>query len=530
MPYRVSIFCNALVVVLGVGITIAPIAAQTFAGDDPVLRQIWDEGMDNSHLDGFAQALMDSIGPRLTGSPGHEAGNQWLIDTYQGLGIEARTESYGTWMRWRRGRTHVDLVEPRVRSLDATSLAWTPGTGGETVRGPVSLLPQVLGPEDLDAWIESAEGTFVAFSFPEPTCRPDPFLRAYAANPSYRTVVENREQSKQAFDSNIARMGFDPVNRRSMWPLAQRLEQAGALGILTSIWSQGWGVHRVFNGGTEEVPTLALSCEDYGLVHRLAEEGQGPILEATSDNEFLGEGPVHQVVAEIPGGELADEYVLLSAHFDSWDGGSGATDNGTGTIVMMEAMRILNTVLPNPKRTILVGHWGGEEQGLNGSRAFAEDHPEVAEGLQAMFNQDNGTFRIVSLEASGFTAATGMLAQWLAQVPLEISQNITTQGTGEPADGGSDHAAMICHGAPGFRIGSPYADYREYTWHTNRDTYDKVVLPEVQNNAVLAAMLAYLASEDPERMPRDQRTVFGSETTAWPTCEQSRRSYDQRRR
>lgn len=530
MPYRALTYPGALAVALTAGVTFAPAAAQTFTEEDPILRQIWHEGMDNSHLEGFAQALMDSIGPRLTGSPGHEAGNRWLVDTYAGLGIEARTESYGTWMRWRRGRTHVDLVEPRIRSLDATSLAWTPGTEGETVKGPVSVLPQVLGPEDLDAWIGSAEGSFVAFSFPEPTCRPDPFLRAYAANPSYQTVVENRELARQAFDANIQRMGLDPADRRSMWPLALRLEQAGALGILTSSWPQGWGVHRVFNGGTEEVPTLALSCEDYGLVHRLAEQGQAPVLEVMSDNEFLGEGPVYQVVAEIPGSELADEYVLLSAHFDSWDAGSGATDNGTGTIVMMEAMRILTAVLPNPKRTILVGHWGGEEQGLNGSRAFAEDHPEVVEGLQAMFNQDNGTFRVVSLEASGFTAATGMLAKWLAKVPLEISRNITARGTGEPAGGGSDHAAMVCYGAPGFRIGSPYADYREYTWHTNRDTYDKVVLPEVQNNATLAAMLVYLASEDPERMPRDQRTLFGPETTVWPACEASRRSYDQRRR
>jgi hypothetical protein len=505
-------------------------AGQTFATEDPVLQRIWHEGMERSRVEEMAQALLDSIGPRLTGSPGHEAGNQWLLETYGALGIEARTESYGTWLSWRRGRTHVDLVEPRVRTLDATALAWTPGTDGETVRGEVMVLPQVLGPEDFEAWLPSVEGRFVAISAPEPTCRPDPFLQAYASRASAGAVQAARAQALQDWNANVRRMGFDPESRRSLWPLAQRLEQAGAVGVLTSIWSQGWGVHRIFNGGTEEVPTLGLSCEDYGLVHRLTERGQGAVLEVMSESEYLGEGPVYNVIAEIPGAELPDEYVLLSAHFDSWDGGSGATDNGTGTVVMLEAMRILSTVYPNPRRTILVGHWGGEEQGLNGSRGFAQDHPEVVEGLQAMFNQDNGTFRVAEMSPSGLTAAAGSLARWLALVPAEITSQITFVAPGVPATGGSDHAALVCYGAPGFSLRSTSGDYSNYTWHTNRDTFDKVVIPEVRNNATLTAMLAYLAAEDPVKTPRDQRTVFGDDLEGWPDCEPARRSYDQRRR
>jgi hypothetical protein len=504
--------------------------AQTFTTDDPVLRQIWDEGMDRSRTRELAQALIDSIGPRLTGSPGHEAGTRWLLERYSDLGIDVRTQSYGTWVRWRRGRTHVDLVEPRVRTLEAVSLAWTPGTDGETVRGEVAVLPQVLGLEDFEAWLPSVEGKFVALSPPEPTCRPDLFLQTYAATTSAREVMEDRALAQQTWSANAARLGFDADDHRSAWPLARRLEQAGAAGVLTSIWPQGWGVHRIFNGGTEEVPSLALSCEDYGLVHRLAEQNQSPVLEVMADHEFLGEGPVFNVIAEIPGRELPDEYVLLSAHFDSWDGGSGATDNGTGTIVMLEAMRLLKTAYPNPRRTILVGHWGGEEQGLNGSRAFAADHPEIVDGLQAMFNQDNGTFRVTGMESSGLTAATGSLGRWFSQLPEEISAHIRISGPGDPPDGGSDEAAMVCYGAPGFRLRSPYADYREYTWHTNRDTFDKIVFPELRSNATLTAMLAYLASEDPERTPRDQRTAFGAEVSSWPACQPARRSYDERRR
>jgi len=513
----------------------APGGSQTFATEDPVLHRIWDEGMEHSRVWDFSQALMDSVGPRLTGSPGHEAGNQWLLDTYAELGIEARTESYGTWMRWRRGRTHVDLVEPRVRTLDATSLAWTPGTDGETVRGAVAVFPEFGSPADFQDWLPSVDGRFVALSAPEPTCRPDEAWQRLAARGSFEEMDQGRDAAASAWSANLERAGLDASSRRSLWPLARALEQAGAVGILTSQWPGGYGVHRVFDGGTETVPTLGLSCEEYGLVYRLAEQGQGPVLEVMSDNEFLGEGPVFNVLASVPGVELPDEYVMLSAHFDSWDGGSGATDNGTGTITMLEAMRILKTVYPNPRRTILVGHWSGEEQGLNGSRGFAADHPEVVDGLQALFNQDNGTFRVASVSASGFTDASGHMARWLARVPSDITRHINFSVPGSPAGGGSDHAAFVCYEAPGFGLGSSSGDYFNYTWHTNRDTFDKVVFPELRNNATLTAMLVYLASEDPDRTPRNRRTEFGlnpytGQATSWPECQESRRSYDQRRR
>ncbi len=122
----------------------------------------------------------------------------------------------------------------------------------------------------------------------------------------------------------------------------------------------------------------------------------------------------HQnTIAEIKGIEKPNEFVMLSAHFDSWDAATGATDNGTGTLVMMETMRILKKIYPNPKRTILVGHWGSEEQGLNGSRAFVEDHPEIVANIQALFNQDNGTGRVVNMSGAGFANAKNYLGRWL---------------------------------------------------------------------------------------------------------------------
>lgn len=275
---------------------------------------------------------------------------------------------------------------------------------------------------------------------------------------------------------------------------------------------------------------MDLSCEDYGLVYRLTEKNQGPVVRAFADAEFQGEIPVFNTIAEIRGTERPDEYVMLSAHFDSWDAASGATDNATGTITMLEAIRILRQVYPNPKRTILVGHWNGEEQGLNGSRAFVEDNPKVVTGLQALFNQDNGTGRVVNMSAGGLVGAAPFLAEWLSKVPNEISRHITFQFPGTPAGGGSDHASFLCSSAPGFSLGALNWEYGTYTWHTNRDTYDKVIPDEIRNNAVLTAMLTYLAAEDTRTVPRQQRIMpvgANGQPGVWPACVPATRSSTQ---
>jgi hypothetical protein len=336
-------------------------------------------------------------------------------------------------------------------------------------------------------------------------------------------MVKERTEYRAAWAARIKRTGL--TNKA----LQLALEGAGAKGVLTSNWSQGWGVFRVFDGKTQTVPAAVLSCEDYGLVYRLAEKKQGPVLRVTAESQDLGEVPVFNTIATIPAAR-PEEYVVLSAHFDSWDGASGATDNGSGTMVMMEAMRILKLAYPNPKRTIVVGHWSGEEQGLNGSRAWAADHPEVVKGMQALFNQDNGTGRVVNMNAAGLMDGGAFLSDWLSKVPGEITGNFRSFGIpGSPAGGGSDNASVACYGAPGFGLGSLPWEYFSYTWHTNRDTYDKLVLSEVRNNATLTAMLTYLAAQDPEQMPRVRRVMplnpRTGEQTTWPECSPAARSF-----
>jgi carboxypeptidase Q len=508
----------------------APSAAQTFPTDDPILRRIWALGMDSSQTYRLAQVLLDSIGPRLTGTPGQRAGNEWLVKTYQGWGVRARNEQYGTWRGWERGATHIDLVAPRVRSLEGTMLAWSPGTRG-AVEGPAIILPEVRDEASFQRWLPQARGKFVLVSPPQPTCRPDDNWQRWADTASFVRMRAERAASLAEWNARVGRAASaaDSTPALAARTLPGKLERAGALGVVTNLWSAGWGVDKIFNARTDRAASVDLSCEDYGLVFRLAQNNQGPVLRLQAESRATGEVPVFNTIAEIRGTERPDEYVMMSAHFDSWDASSGATDNGTGTITMLEAMRILRRVYPAPKRTILVGHWSGEEQGLIGSRAFAADHPEIVRGLQALFNQDNGTGRVVNISGSGLVAASGNYARWLAKLPAEITRHFANVNfPGNPPGGGSDHAAFICHGAPAFGLGAQSWDYGTYTWHTNRDTFDKIVFDDLKNNATLVAMLVYLASEDAERVPRERRIMPANPQTGspgvWPVCQAPPRS------
>ena len=502
---------------LGLLLAAGTATAQTFATDNPVLRRIWALGMDSSQTYPLSQALFDSVGPRLTGSPGYKSGSDWLIARYGAWGIQARAEQYGTWRGWRRGVTHIDLVAPRVRTLDGTMVAWSPGTGGKVVRGDVVALPDLADSAAFRSWLPAVRGKFVAISFPEPSCRPDSEWITTALPDSWKRFQDTRAADRSAWAARVRKAAG------TVRLLTLALDSAGAAGILQSTWSGGWGTHRIFGTETTRTPVVDLDCEDYGLVARLALNRQGPAIQLQAESQALGEVPVFNTIAEIPGTQLPNEYVMLSAHFDSWDGGSGTTDNGTGTITMMEAMRILKLVYPHPRRTILVGHWASEENGLDGSRAFVADHPDIVSHLQALFNQDNGTGRVTGLSSSGFPAASGSLARWLSEVPSEITGQIKFQFPGMPASGGTDHASFDCAGAPGFGLGSLNWDYFLYTWHTNRDTFDKIVFDELKSNAVLTAMLVYLAAEDTTPVSRVQRTVFPTRAnfmagTSWPTC------------
>jgi len=504
----------------------AALLAQDNPTGDSVVQRIYEEGMRRSQASRLAQVLMDSIGPRLTGSAANRAANDWLLPVYKSWGIDAKNEQYGTWRDWTRGPSTLTLVAPRTRVLEATMHAWSAATPAGGVTADVVIFPR--GAELHDSagfakWLAGVRGKLVLTSMPESSCRPDSDIRAWADSAAYRHAGALRDSAAADW---AARFTVAHVNPRAFTAM---LEQAGVAGILSSSWSRGWGVDKIQSARARSVPSFDVSCKDYGLLARLADNGQHPRVHAVADARLApAESPAFNTIARIEG-TIPNEYVMLSAHLDSWDAASGATDNGTGTIVMLEAMRILKAVYSHPRRTILVGHWSGEEEGDIGSSAFAADHPEVVKGLQALFNQDNGTGEIDTVQTHGFVDASASLARWMSRMPADLTRNVTLMLPGVAHDESTDSDAFDCRNAPAFFLTSSDWSYGDYTWHTNRDTYDKVNFDMVKRNATMIALFAYAASEDPVFVSRTRRVPPTDARTGQPlhvpSCDEAPRSW-----
>jgi len=288
--------------------------------------------------------------------------------------------------------------------------------------------------------------------------------------------------------------------------LSRRLEAAGVAGIIGSLWSQGWGVQKIFTAYTDRAPVLDIACEDYGRCTGSPKTNRVQSSKLTAESQALGEVPVFNVVGEIKGSQLLASTFMLSAHFDSWDGGSGATDNGTGTITMLEAMRILKQVYPNPRRTILVAIGGGEEQGLNGSRGTCTIIPTSrADCRRSSIRTTHRPRR--KHERVGIPDAGASLARYPPACPPTSPETSSSASPARPRAAGT----ITRRSSPAAHRDSALAraiGLRPLHLAHNRDTYDKISWDDVKNNAALAAMLVYLASEDTVRMSRDKRTVF----------------------
>src|SRR5690554_1738376 len=479
------------------------------------------EAYKNSQLKILAHELMDDIGPRLVGTPQMQKAHDWAVAKYKTWGIPAENQKWGEWKAWERGITHIDMVYPWVKTLMGTQLAWNPGTSSKGVTAELVVIPEVKDAADFQKWLPTVKGKFVMIAMNEPTGRPDYNWEKFATPESFQKMKDDRDAQTKAWNDNMRRTGYD---KRS---IVKVLEDAGAVGIVDSYWSKGFGVNKIFAARTKKIPTVDIELEDYTMLYRMVEHGDKPKIKVVAESKDLGVAPAFNTIAEIKGSEKPEEYIILSAHFDSWDGATGATDNGTGTLVMMEAMRILKKLYPNPKRTIIAGHWGSEEQGLNGSASYVQDHPEIVKNIQAVFNQDNGTGRVVKINGAGFLHSYNYISRWLSAVPDTISKQIETTFPGWPSTGGSDNASFVMAGAPAFGLSSLSWDYWNYTWHTNRDTYDKIVFDDVQSNVILTAILAYMASEDEETTSREKRVMPMNQRTGephiWPEPRQPNR-------
>ncbi|MGA9213487.1 M20/M25/M40 family metallo-hydrolase [Kaistella sp.] len=488
---------------------------------DQMVQSIMDETYKNSQLETLAYELMDDIGPRLVGSPKMQQAHDWAVKRFQNWGIDAQNEKWGEWKSWERGPSTIEMVAPYAKSIEGMQLAFSPATSAKGLTADVVMLPMFKNKEEFNAWLPKVKGKLVMVSQYQPSGRPEYNWKEFATPESFEKMKKESADASEEWRKSIAATG------ETSRTLNEKLEKAGASGIVSSYWSRGFGVNKIFAAGTKTIPVVDISLEDYGQLYRMIQHGKTPKLKINAQSKDKGIVPTFNTVAVIKGSEKPEEYVILSAHFDSWDGGTGATDNGTGTITMMEVARILKKHYPNPKRTIIVGLWGSEEQGLNGSRGYVWDHKDQMPNVQAVFNQDNGTGRIANISGQGFLNSYDYIGRWLSAVPKELTKGIETSYPGFPGGGGSDHASFIAAGVPAFMLSSLNWSYGTYTWHTNRDTYDKIVFDDLKSNVATIAILTYMASEDPEKasaerikMPINTRT---GEPMKWPEMKEPTR-------
>jgi hypothetical protein len=485
--------------------------------------KIRKEGMENSQIMRTMHFLTDLYGPRLTGSPNHKAAAEWAVKQMQSWGFEnghLEPWDFGH-PGWLNERVSAFIVSPVKDTLTVEVLAWTPSTNGTvTAHAFQMILPERPTQEDLTAYLsgvkDQVKGKVVLVGKPQ--------FVAVTVSPTPRRIDD--QQLRAQLDPNNP----NPQRGGPGGPPQQQQQQPGRLtaaqineqvdqflvanGALVRINDAGrdHGQIRAFQNRTYDptkvVPTVVMRNEDYGRIWRLMTNGTSVQLEFNIVNRLYPEGRTsYNAIAEIPGSDKKDEVVMLGGHLDSWHAATGATDNGIGCAVMMEAARILKAIGVKPRRTIRVALWGGEEQGLLGSQAYVKAHfgsfenpkPEYSK-LSAYFNIDSGTGRARAMGVFGPAEAAQVLRQILA--PVEDLGVFGATASSSRGLGGSDHTSFNQAGMPGVGVRQDPIEYGTYTWHTNLDTYERIIEDDAKKSAiVIAAAVYHLAMRD-EMMPR----------------------------
>jgi len=456
-----------------------------FAADTKILAEI----KDNSELMANLEFLTDMIGPRLTGTKQMEQANRWMMEMFKKYGLSnANLEPWTIARAWYRGTASGHIVSPVEHPLTLASAGWSPSTAGK-IRGPVVFVG-ARNLQDLQKFKGKLKGAVVITT--QPAAIPPPYEapRSPLFSPGPIPAPAGPPAAPQAF------AGQQQFNRdrdaffKAEGVLAALRDSDKDHGLLNMSSVGG----RDYNIG--QIPTAYLSPESYRLIFRL--QKRGPVeVELQMTNTF-SEKPVevYNTVAEIPGSEKPDEIVILGAHLDSWDLGTGATDNGTGSVAVLEAARALAKLDLKPKRTIRFVLFSGEEQGLNGSRLYVEAHKSEWPKISAVLVHDTGTGRVLSIGTQGNYQArevidrvtAPMRAVGLAEVSLRNSR-------------GTDHASFNDVGIPGlYCIQDPYS-YRK-THHSQSDTFDQVVKDDLVQGAQVLAVWAYNVAQLPEMLPR----------------------------
>jgi carboxypeptidase Q len=496
--------------------------------DLETISRIRYEGFHNSKVMELASGLMDSIGERLTGSPNMKRANEWTRDQLTAMGLSnAHLESWGPFGRgWANQYVNVRMTAPDVVTLIAYSKAWTPGTNGvitgkcvratiedkkdfEKYRGKLTGMIVILG---LDADVKPIEEA--------------PFKRYNDAD-----LVKTGEY--EIGDRLAARRAEFQRRQQLIKDMNQFFTEEKVLAVVDhSRGNSGGGTVFVQSGGpykigeTATVPQLTMASEHWSRIARLLEQKKDVTLELNVVNTFYDDDPMqYNTVAEIPGGDKKDELVMIGAHLDSWHSGTGATDNGAGSVVMMEAVRILKGLDIKPRRTVRIALWSGEEQGLLGSQWYVQQHfgsrppstdpnlkgmptinrreagpvavkPEQAK-VSAYFNVDNGTGKIRGVYMQENEAVAPIFGAWMQPFKDLGMTTLSMRNTG-----GTDHLSFDSVGIPGFQFIQDPIEYETRTHHSNMDVYDRLQPDDLKQMSVIVASFVYEAAMRDKMLPR----------------------------
>ncbi|MBP9945578.1 MAG: M20/M25/M40 family metallo-hydrolase [Vicinamibacteria bacterium] len=514
--------------------------------DYEAIAKIRREGRTNSQIMKTLHVLTDVHGPRLTGSPNYKAAAEWVVKQTTAWGFEnARLEPWDFGHPgWSNDRFSGFIVAPVKDSLVGEVLAWTPGTKGAARGKAVRIEPPSCAPAPRGA---AAPPAAVAGPGARPTIvcptldELNTALEAVKAKikgaivlvgaatkvPVTLTPGSTRaddEEMRRRFDldnpapspfGNAAPTPSPDPTRLTANKIAEIVDQfLVANGALVRLNDAGreHGQIRAFNNRTfdiaKAVPTVVLRNEDYGRISRLIDGGASVELEFDIVNQSYPEGKTsYNVVAEIPGTDKKAEVVMLGGHLDSWHSATGATDNAIGSAVMMEAARIIKAAGLKPRRTIRLALWGGEEQGLLGSKAYVKEHFGTFEnpksefaGFNGYFNVDSGTGRIRGANIFGPKEAGAILRDVLA--PFEDFGLMGASVTASRRSGGTDSTTFNEAGLPGIGLGQDPIQYGTHTWHTNLDTYERIVEDDVIKSAIAIAGAVYHVANRDEMLPR----------------------------
>ncbi len=510
---------------------IAPIARSQEKVDLETITRIRYEGFHNSKVMDFASGLMDSIGERLTGSPNMKRANEWTRDQLAAMGLNnAHLEPWGPFGRgWANQYVNVRMMSPDVAPLLVYAKAWTPGTNG-VIQGKCMRV-NITDKTDFEKYKGKLAGMILIFG-------PDAEVKPVAEAPY-----------KRLDDAELAKIGeyqipgerppfrfVDFVKRQQfVKELNQFLADEKALAVIDhSRGTAGGGTVFVQSGGsyktgeTTTIPQLTMASEHWSRIARLLQQKKEVTLELNVVNTFYDDDPMqYDTIAELPGTDKKDEIVMLGAHLDSWHAGTGATDNGAGSVVMMEAMRILKAIDVKPRRTIRIGLWSGEEEGLLGSQGYVEQHfgsrppmddpnmkgmptlmrreagpvtvkPEQAK-VSGYFNVDNGTGRIRGIYLQENEAVEPIFEAWMRPFNDLGMTTITMRNTG-----GTDHQSFDAVGIPGFQFVQDPIEYETRTHHSNMDVYDRLQPEDLKQIAVIVASFVYDAAMRDQMLPRKQ--------------------------